>query len=168
VIKYITGDLFDFIDGNTPVVIAHVCNNKGGWGAGFVIPLGEYYPIAKSCYVATAEANNLKLGTIQIGPVSENVYVSNMVAQTLGGLRPLYYNALCQCMDSTVLWMKDRELDSIICPKFGSGLAGGSWTLIEQLIIDCWIRAGINVTVVKFTQKEFQYEDINKEKDWTY
>jgi len=55
-------------------------------------------------------------------------------------------------MDSVAKFVKERNdarehPAQIICPAFGSGLAGGSWAFIEQLIHDCWIRLGIPVSV---------------------
>jgi hypothetical protein len=35
----------------------------------------------------------------------------------------------------------------IICPKFGAGLAGGSWLQISGLIEELWVKKGIDVTV---------------------
>jgi hypothetical protein len=31
-----------------------------------------------------------------------------------------------------------EQIIEIHCPKFGSGLAGGQWSFIHQLIIDIW------------------------------
>ena len=42
-------DWFDNIP-NGEVIIPHICNNVGGWGAGFVVPLGRHYPDAKKSY----------------------------------------------------------------------------------------------------------------------
>ena len=76
-----------------------------------------------------------------------------MVAQTLGGVRPLYYNHLVACMEKVtecVLKGKEDWPDKtirIIAPAFGSNLAGGEWEFIEQLIHDCWIERKIDVTI---------------------
>lgn len=161
-IKYLDGNLFDFIDDHNPVVIAHIVNNQGAFGAGFVIPLGQKYPVVKQEYLnwhyckshpadcIELEEGNCHLGHIQVLQVEPHVRVCNMVAQTLGGQRPLYYNHLCTCMDKLAYHMFKVQVSHIICPQFGSGLAGGDWNVIEELITDCWIRAGINVTVVRY------------------
>jgi hypothetical protein len=44
-------------------------------------------------------------------------------------------------------WLAHVNKPVIICPKFGSGLAGGKWDFIEELIIDCWCKQSIDVTV---------------------
>lgn len=39
---------------------------------------------------------------------------------------------------------------SIHCPKFGAGLAGGNWNVIEQLIKEELVEKGLSVTVYEF------------------
>jgi len=170
-IEYVQGDLFDMIEPG--VVIPHVCNNKGKWGSGFVLPLAKKYPITRQEYIkwykasytdelvpdpppeVIIEGDSFDLGEIQLIKVEPYVYVCNMVAQTLGGKRPLYYNYLCKCMDELASVMErcfSPSLANILCPQFGAGLAGGDWNIIEQLINDCWIRAELNVTVVEYNK----------------
>ena len=167
-IKYVDGNLFDFIDDHNPIMIAHVCNNQGAAGAGFVLPLAAKYPTAIAMYYNWYKRHmHLRhddvycrkfyeqafgLGSIQIVAVDNHVYVANMVAQILGGKRPLYYNHLVHCMDTIAeqaLEVKDFP-SNIICPQFGAGLAGGNWDFIEELINDCWVRVGLEVTVVRY------------------
>lgn len=170
-LNYVEGNLFDLLNADHHVMIAHVCNNKGAWGVGFVVPLAAKYPITRQEYLnwynasytnipvqdmdkeVVYEEKTMMLGTIQVIRVDPLVSVCNMVAQTLGCKRPLYYNHLCTCMDELVNIMQRKykpSLSHIICPQFGAGLAGGDWNIIEQLIIDCWVRCDINVTVVKY------------------
>ena len=127
-------------------VIAHVVNNQNAMGSGFVVPLVKRWPIVKAKYHEFADYNGLELGNAQIITVSEDpqIIVANMIAQKLGGLRPLYYNHLVKAMESVALIAKDRE---IIAPLFGAGLAGGNWEIIEELVMDIWVRQEIDVTV---------------------
>jgi hypothetical protein len=50
-VRYVVGDATT-PQGNRPMVIAHVCNDVGAWGRGFVVPLGKRYPSAKQQFVA--------------------------------------------------------------------------------------------------------------------
>ncbi len=50
-INYVEGDLFAAIDGLENIIIPHCCNNKHGFGAGFVVPLGRKFPIVKKLYL---------------------------------------------------------------------------------------------------------------------
>lgn len=141
--KYVEGDLFEGVNDETPnTIIAHVCNDKKRWGSGFVIPLAQAYPNSREAYMALSSG---VLGHTQFVSVAENVKVANMIAQTLGGSRPLFYNHLARCMDRVA-----DECEGgwrIACPLFGSKLAGGDWNFVEKLIEDCWTRQGIDVTV---------------------
>lgn len=159
-INYIEGDLFEAVrdrkyDG--AVVIPHVCNSKGGFGAGFVVPLANAYPEVKSQYLrwfdqkkksSVLETGEFSLGHVQFVRVGENVWVANMIAQTLGGHRPLSYKYLGRCMErvfsfvTATMRLKDPKF---VCPMFGSGLAGGNWCFIEELIEDHWGSIPIDV-----------------------
>lgn len=41
-------------------LIVHCCNTLGAWGAGFVVPLGRRYPLAKEGYKKFIEGNKGK------------------------------------------------------------------------------------------------------------
>ena len=146
--KYIEGDLFEGVVDETPnTIIAHVCNDKKQWGKGFVIPLAKAYPASREAYMAL---KSVELGYVQFVDVAENVKIANMVAQTLGGSRPLFYNHLARCMDRVA-----EECEGcwrIACPMFGSKLAKGDWNFVEKLIEDCWERKGIEVAVYYLKQ----------------
>lgn len=156
-IKYVEGDLFQGINMmDRPIVIAHVVNNKGGFGAGFVVPLGRRFPKAKESYLQWAKDKSWNdvpflLGKTQIVEVEHSIYVANLTAQTLGGHRPLFYNHLARCMD-TVAEFATEVKAQVACPLFGAGLAGGNWNFVEKLIEDCWLKAGIPVTVFYLPQ----------------
>ena len=179
-LTYQEGDLFKGTDGDETIFIAHVCNDQGAWGAGFVLPLAKAYPGSRQGYLAWAgkaatefpnEAvftPHFELGQVQLVKVQEEgptIYVANMLAQTLGGSRPVFYNHLARCMD-TVAWAVQGKTVAgtsnplfahepegrIICPLFGSGLAGGDWNFVEELIQDCWVRQGIDVTAFYLPQ----------------
>lgn len=142
-INYIEGDLFANLDKSKKICIPHVCNCLGKMGSGFVVPLAQNFPKAKEEYL---KLENWKLGTTQFVNVSENITVANMIAQTLGGERPLFYNHLVQCMEIVVDFTKQSNSE-IISPMFGSQLAKGNWLFIQELINDCWLKQGLDVTI---------------------
>jgi hypothetical protein len=80
-----------------------------------------------------------------------------MCAQTLGGVRPLSYTHLAICMEEVAynvkvsVDLKDAEEIEIVCPRFGSALAGGNWEFIKELINDSWVRRGLTVKVFYLT-----------------
>lgn len=155
-IKYVEGDLFEHVpaklETDKPVFICHVCNDKGGWGSGFVVPLGKIYPVAKESYLATGVYTQGCVQPILVDTISNiDIYVMNMIAQTLGGVRPLNYYSLAACMEKVGDLAKNCKA-SIHAPMFGAGLAGGNWNFIIKLIEDCWLSKDIPVTIYYLPQ----------------
>lgn len=172
-IKYVTGDLFEKLPHESSVskhkIIAHVCNDVGAWGSGFVVPLGRKWPVAKEKYLEWAGYTSdpdvhpdklIKLGKNQIICVEEHanmgsIYVANMVAQhgvvSPRNTRPINYAALGSIMFDIP---KQFTYFEIHCPCFGAGLACGDWDVIEILIHDAWIRQGVPVTVYQLEGQE--------------
>lgn len=177
--RYIEGDLFEHdYDPARTTIIAHVCNDQGVMGSGFVVPLAKHFPWAKEAYVNWFKDNLLQAdvlgevgspgrGQTQMVTVKNDessswyegrIVVANMVAQDLGSERPLYYNDLVKCMEQVAKSDYAACGAEIICPMFGSALAGGDWRFIEELITDCWLMRGIQVTV--YYLERFLNEDM--------
>lgn len=163
VIKYIEGDLFSAIDKDADVqttLIPHCCNNRGGWGSGFVLPLARRFPKARHAYLnwfsedtitENTSVKYFKLGETQFVDVQESprIFVCNMIGQNGFGhnnQRFLKYNSISRCMDQVAAHAIEHQA-KIVAPLFGSGLAGGNWLFIEELIEDCWISKNIPVTI---------------------
>lgn len=133
-INYIEGDLFAAIKDKTcPILLPHVCNDCRAFGAGFALAISKRFPQVKADYLQMDQILG-NVGYVQIG----NIIVCNMIAQTLGGKRPIYYNHLATCMDKVAKFI-DQDVE-IHGPAFGSNLAGGKYEVIAPLIEDCWIR----------------------------
>jgi len=157
-IKYVEGDLFEHIEGKN-VVIPHVCNDQGGWGSGFVVPLGQKFPFAQDSYLSWANGeytgdpvmyanhDRFELGNTQFVDFGD-VVVANMVAQhefkSKDNPQPLKYGSLVHCMDQVRAFIVDEEIHA---PQFGSGLAGGDWDVIEGLIEEIWDDFSVTVYI---------------------
>ncbi|MFI1759479.1 macro domain-containing protein [Streptomyces sp. NPDC020571] len=134
-------------------VIAHVCNDLGGWGKGFVLAVSRRWPEPEAAYRAwhrDRASNDFGLGAVQFVQVERYVWVANMIGQrgmrTGGKGVPVRYEAI----DTALGRLADRaaELDaSVHMPRIGCGLAGGKWSRVEPLISDRLVRRGIPVTV---------------------
>jgi hypothetical protein len=161
-IQYVEGDLFGKVfDWPRTVILPHVVNSKGVWGAGFVVPLGRNIPVARDLYLEWAKGSPniqrpFELGQAQIVKYARDgkpdIFVANMLAQTLGGVRPLSYTSLVACMEEVALFARERtdvreHPTDIVAPAFGSALAGGRWDFIQELIKDAWLSRGIAVTI---------------------
>ncbi|MGR3868396.1 macro domain-containing protein [Streptomyces graminifolii] len=134
-------------------VIAHVCNDIGGWGKGFVLALSRRWPEPEKAYRAWHRgraANDFGLGAVQLVQVERQVWVANMIGQR--GIRtgskgvPVRYDAI----DTALTHLAERAagLDaSVHMPRIGCGLAGGKWSRVEPLIFERLVERGIAVSV---------------------
>lgn len=141
-LNYIKGDATEPVgEGNK--IVAHIVNNIGAWGAGFVLAVSKKWPEPEDNYKMYTP-NALRLGTVDYILVDNtpfnNIYVANMIAQH--GIKgnkegiPLRYSSLVDCLRN-LNEMADHLKASIHMPMIGSGLAGGDWAVIEQIIREC-------------------------------
>ena len=137
-------------------IIAHICNDRGGWGKGFVVAISKRWPEPEDAYrawYADRSRNDFGLGAVQFVPVEEYVWVANMVAQhgmTGGsGGPPIRYEAVEECLAKVA--QKAVELKaSVHMPRIGCGLAGGKWEHIEPIIVKTLCASEVPVTVYDF------------------
>lgn len=134
------------------VIIPHVCNNVNGFGSGFAGDVAKRYPIVKQNFHMLghdAVLGYVQFVTVKQDPIYRNKLIfANMIAQNgviaKNNPRPLKYHALVACMTKVRKFAEDcrkNEENSdveIYAPKFGSGLAGGDWNFITDLIEDIW------------------------------
>jgi len=152
VITYVEGDATRPI-GFGPKIIAHICNDGGDWGAGFVMALANRYPVAKRAYLSWAKQSSygtLPLGTVQFVPVSDGVWVANMIGQVkepaLSSVPPVRYYAVEEALGTVA--QRAASLDaSVHMPRIGTGLAGGEWNRIARIIHDTLLRSDISTYV---------------------
>lgn len=150
-IHYHVGDATSPIEGKPgPKLITHVCNDLGGWGAGFVLALSEKWPTPEKFYRAWHRAWQNKtgmpflLGESQFVPVGTGIWVVNMIAQhgfmSADNPMPLRTLSLARCL--RIAGMTALDLDGTIhMPRIGCGLAGGDWErdvapVIQKAIVD--------------------------------
>lgn len=129
-IEYTTGDATR--PTTRPAIVAHVCNDLGAWGSGFVLAVSRRWKRPEKVYRSTGE---LHLGEVQFVECEEGIVVANMVAQRgVSGPGPLvHYPALGECLAAVAV--RAREMGaSIAMPRIGCGIGGGSWGEVEPII----------------------------------
>jgi len=156
-VTYVKGDATR-PQGDGTKIIAHVCNNIGAWGKGFVLALDKLSPEPRKVYrdlvrelIIFGNKPTLTLGTMTLAEVERgNLYVANMVAQR--GLRsatnpvPLDYDALEKSLE-TLAVTAEIFAASVHMPRIGCGLAGGNWDVVESIINRVLTLRDIDVTV---------------------
>ena len=125
-------------------LIVHCCNTLGAWGAGFVVPLANRYPLAKEEYKKFINENKGKsiLGEVNEVPVGKHLYIENLMGQSFlrkkpNGDIPCNYVAIETGFLNII--KKHKENFSVHMPRIGCGLAGGDWKTIENIIYRTFI-----------------------------
>jgi len=148
-IEYVTGDATD-PQGDGVRFIIHIVNTRGGWGRGFVTALSKKWLGPEATYRSDYREGHIQLGTVS-DPilVAPNLFVINMVAQegySSPGNPAIRYDALKSCL-SDVCSLATGMGAHIHAPRFGVGLAGGSWDKIEPLVVESLSEKNVKVTI---------------------
>lgn len=136
-ISYLKGDVTK-PQGSGRRIIAHICNDRGGFGKGVALALANRWPNTKAYFKRWyASKDDFELGATQLVEVADDLWVANMVAQhgykSPSNPTPLDYEALQQCLTKLAIEADTRQA-SIHMPRIGCSLAGGSWGKVEPLI----------------------------------
>ena len=137
-------------------IIAHICNDLGGWGKGFVVAISKRWPKPERDFREwhrSRSSNDFALGATRFIQVEEYLWVANMIGQR--GIKtgskgpPIRYEAVESCLRSVA--EKAQELEaSVHMPRIGCGLAGGKWEKIEPIIEATLLSQGIATHVYDF------------------
>jgi O-acetyl-ADP-ribose deacetylase (regulator of RNase III) len=135
------------------LIIMHICNDRGGWGKGFVLALSKRWTQPEGQYRKWYKDKHnpmygdFSLGNVGWSLVGPGLWVANMIAQVgygkTGSLQhiveedpgpsPIRYDALRTCL--TKVAERARSHGSTIhAPRIGCNLSGGSWSRVEPLI----------------------------------
>ena len=134
-------------------IIAHICNDIGAWGRGFVLALSKLSPAPERAFrewYRGRERNDFALGAVQFVFVSPDIKVANMIGQhdirKSQGVPPIRYDAVETAL-KTVGEKAQTENATVHLPRIGCGLAGGKWSEIEPLIERQICASGVPVFV---------------------
>lgn len=141
---------------NKNIIIAHICNNKQLWGAGFVLAISKLSPVPEKEYRSLGK-NKLVLGHTQFCVIGNNILVANMIAQD--DVKPnqmdvpmVRYGATKICLNTTFKMAKSINA-TVVMPEIGCGLGGGDWNIMEATIESAMKESDFNdVFVYKFKQ----------------
>lgn len=135
-LTYKKGDLIKaFKDGEVDV-IAHQCNAFHTMGAGVAKAIAKAFPAALSADLASEYGGKEKLGWFTY-TLTDYGYIYNLYGQYGYGREGQHTNY--NHLENALLGMKHDLLfrkykGKIGLPKIGCGLAGGDWTVVENII----------------------------------
>jgi Zn-dependent peptidase ImmA (M78 family) len=132
-------------------ILAHVVNDQTpNWGAGFGRALQAKWPLAHRQFKEFFEqTRGPKLGRTYLSRVTEDMLTFQMICQRGYGPsnRPrLRYGVLQQCLVE-LREAATQHNATVHMPKIGSGEAGGSWSMVSNLIAEELCARGVSVTV---------------------
>src|SRR6516165_2739395 len=108
-IEYIKGDA-TCPQGKGTKIIAHICNDLGGWGKGFVLAISRRWTEPVTAYRKwhnERSEHDFALGNVQFVHVEDYIWVANMIGQR--GMKhgssgpPIRYEAVGKCLDKVGL-----------------------------------------------------------------
>ena len=146
------------------ILVAHVVNDEGVWGRGFVMALSnrDRHPEMeyRTWHAKAAMDHRSILGHVQVVPFAPlgrrntnfNIWVANMCAQRGwrrgdGDPQALNEEALVQCLRDVARWVTEGKYDRVVMPRIGAGLGGARWEDVERLIRAELCEKGVHVTV---------------------
>ncbi len=166
-IQFVKGDATEPV-GEGSKIIAHVCNDAGKWGSGFVLAISKKWPgpekAYRGWYAEKSDAEGLsqdgpfELGAMQLIRVEDGLYVANMIAQVgTGDLNgpPIRYDALRQCLRTLGQIASGDPLSTVHVPRLGCDLAGGKWSEVEPILFEELYLNGVETTVYDFPGGRF-------------
>ncbi|QOI67532.1 hypothetical protein SEA_BEUFFERT_157 [Streptomyces phage Beuffert] len=153
-VKYVKGDATKPI-GDGLKIIAHVTNDEGLWGSGFVLAVDKLSPRPRKFYLET-HADYMEqgfifspLGMVELVVAAPDIYVCNMTAQhrTIRTVeKPICYKSLEACLDKLAR-LAIAEDATVHMPRIGCGLARGDWNVVESIINRTLTLRDVDVTV---------------------
>ncbi len=151
-LTYLIGDALE-PRGTGQRIICHVVTDGAVvWGGGgFAAATRRRYPRAQEDYREWIQnvQGRPKLGAGRLFNISDSIQLATMVAQKGYGESKgprIRYTALEKCLTEVAEEARKKQA-SVHMPRIGTGSGGGSWPLIEAIIIDRLISPGVAVTV---------------------
>lgn len=150
-ITYLKGDATE-PRGKGKRLIAQVVNDKTPrWGGGFALVVRKKWPQVQEEFIrwVSENAGNLKLGNVHFTRLPSDLTVCHMIAQHGYGESStprIRYGALQQGL-MALADEAEKAGATVHMPRIGAGQAGGSWTVISELIQASLCRRGVDVTV---------------------
>ncbi len=126
--------------GPGPFLFPHVCNDRGGWGKGYVQAISRRWATPEIDYrrwFAGEHDQTFRLGAVRFVDADVQIVVANIIAQrgykSADNHCPLDYAALDEGLRQTACWLVDRP-STVHLPRIGTGLGGAEWSRIEPLL----------------------------------
>ena len=174
-LRFLKGDASE-PRGTGPKILLQVVNDKAiTWGAGFAVGLKKRWPSAQKQFTewATSHRREFRLGAVHFTNIRDDLILASLVAQHGYGesVKPrLRYAALEECLKKVAATAKQHSA-TIHSPRIGAGLAGGAWSIIEEILQQVLATERLNLTIYDWpnqklpTRRQLSLFDVPKDTD---
>src|SRR6266446_2639226 len=151
-IEFVFGDATSPQGDGPRILVQIVTDGAVTWGGGgFATAVRRAWPSAQDEFRLWVGGGreHLSLGRVHFATPQNGVQVASIVAQH--GYAPtarpkIRYNALRLGLQEVARLAKEKGA-SVHMPRIGTGLGGGSWEIVEEVVWDTLGKAGVHVTV---------------------
>jgi len=167
---YINGSVLEPVGNEDDIkIITHVCNNRGGWGKGFVLELNKLSPLPKKEYKKWFQYKKYKgidfdMGNVQFVWINKNTVVANTIAQngffSQYNKIPFSYTAFTCALNKIVAYINKQQEHykrftfSVHVPYLiGCGYGKGSWNLVERVLQENVCKKGVKLYVYNYKKR---------------
>jgi O-acetyl-ADP-ribose deacetylase (regulator of RNase III) len=158
-ITYLRGDATSVRGAGKKIIVQVVNDGALTWGGGgFSAAVGRKWPLAHKAFTSrmTTERTSLRLGNVITHVVQPDTTLASVIAQRGYGVstRPrIRYGALRDGLLRVAMIAKSTGA-AIHMPRIGTGLAGGSWPVVEEIVREVLVGAGLRVFVYDLPQEK--------------
>ena len=156
-ITYIRGDA-TYTRGTDHRLLVHIVNDGAfTWGGGGIAAsIKRKWPSAQKSFTAevTSDRTKLRLGNVLTSDLEPGLTLISAIAQHGYGesrRARIRYGALRDCL-FRILDIANKLKASVHMPRIGTGQAGGSWPVVEEIIHETLTKTGIKVVVYDLPQ----------------
>ncbi len=159
-ITYVHGNALDPKGDGKRLVCQLVNDRARKWGGGIARRAAEKFPQAEKEFAnwIAALPNKDRLGCVHFSSETDGIVLASLIAQEGFGKSEfprIRYGALEQCLNSTASYSQENGF-TVHMPRIGTGAAGGTWEVVEEIIDECMVANGISVTVYDLPPKRKQ------------
>jgi len=161
-IRTVHGNVLEPRNGGAKIICQLVNDKAIKWGGGIARKMAKRFPKAEARFsdAMIKLPQDARLGSVIFSQADDDITIASLIAQEGFGpsLFPrIRYAALGSCFESVVLRATEHSA-TIHMPKIGTGVAGGDWSTIEEMLDDVMVRADLSVTIYEIPPKRVQLE----------
>lgn len=129
--------------------LVHGCNAMGVMGSGFAAMVRKMFPEAEAVYLRQYRNAGLELGSYTFAE-SNGVIIVNLVTQwdTSAVVRKTDYEAMAKGFEALNSELKTAGVKDVVMPAIGADLGGGSWRVIEALLVTYFADVRVHVCYI--------------------